>query len=85
MDSYLENQGKELNASGKRELTDEMIGKLLSVYESSMDDLQKVAEIIDECGVLDSGVTDIYDTYEMGYNSALQYVFKVLGIQAQNN
>ena len=36
MDSYSENQGKELNASGKRELTDEMIEKLLSVYESSV-------------------------------------------------
>lgn len=65
----------------KMQITKDMIEKLIDAYESNKDDLYKADSIIDECGVLDNGVSDIHDTFEMGYNNALQYVFLVLGIK----
>ena len=61
--------------------TNEMIEKLIDAYESNKDELYRSKEIIDEHGILDNGISDIHDTFEMGYNNALQYVFKVLGIK----
>jgi hypothetical protein len=36
---------------------------------------------IDEFGYLDNGLTDIYESFEMGYNNALEYVASLLGIR----
>lgn len=62
-------------------VTNEMIEKLINVYESNKDSLYELDGIIDEHGILDNGITDIHNTFEMGYNNALQYVFEVLGIK----
>ncbi len=64
-----------------KQITNEMIEKLIDVYESNKDVLYELDAIIDEDGILDNGVTDIHDTFEMGYNNAMQYVFEVLGIK----
>lgn len=77
----LENQLGKGETIMKREITDEMIKKLLDVFESNKDSLYELDSIIDEDGVLDNGITDIHDTFEMGYNNALEYVFGVLGIK----
>lgn len=58
----------------------ETINKLIDVYESNKDSLYNLYDIIEEHGILDNGITDIHDTFEMGYNNALQYVFRLLGI-----
>jgi hypothetical protein len=65
----------------KREITNKMVEKLINVYESNKDSLYELDGILDENGILDNGITDIHDTFEMGYNNALQYVFSVLGIK----
>lgn len=65
----------------KREITNEMIEKLINVYESNKETLYEVDKILDEHGILDNGITDIHETFEMGYNNALQYVFETLGIK----
>lgn len=62
-------------------MTNEMVEKLINVYESNKDSLYKLDGILNENGILDNGITDIHDTFEMGYNNALQYVFSVLGIK----
>lgn len=64
-----------------RQITDEMIEALINVYKSNKDSLYELDAILDENGILDDGITDIHDTFEMGYNNALQYVFSVLGIK----
>ena len=63
------------------QITNEMVKKLISVYKSNEDELYRLDAAIDEHGILDDGTTDIHNTYEMGYHSALQYVFEVLGIK----
>lgn len=58
----------------------ETINKLIDVYESNKDSLYNLYDILEEHGILDNGITDIHDTFEMGYNNALQHVFRLLGI-----
>lgn len=64
-----------------KQISEEMVKKLIDAYESNKDSLYKLDAIIDEHGILDNGITDIHDTFEMGYNNALQYMFSVLGIK----
>ena len=64
-----------------KQITNEMIEKLINAYESNKNTLYELDSVIDEYGILDNGITDIHDTFEMGYNNALQYVFSVLGIK----
>ena len=61
-------------------ISQEAIQKLIDVYESNKDSLYNLYDILEEHGILDNGITDIHDTFEMGYNNALQYVFELLGI-----
>lgn len=64
-----------------QQITNEMIEKIIDSYESNKDTLYELYDIIEKYGTLDNGITDIHDTFEMGYNNALQYVFSVLGIK----
>jgi hypothetical protein len=65
----------------KREITNEMVEKLINTYESNADSLYELYRILNKNGVLDNGITDIHDTFEMGYNNALQHVFSILDIK----
>ena len=62
-------------------ITNEIIETLINAYESNKDALYSLDKILEEHGILDNGVSDIHDTFEMGYNNALQYVFSQLGIK----
>lgn len=65
----------------KLNVTNDMIEKLINAYESNRETLYGVDSVLNEHGILDNGITDIHDTFEMGYNSALEYVFSVLDIK----
>lgn len=62
-------------------ITNETIKALINAYESNKDALYSLDKTLEEYGILDNGVSDIHDTFEMGYNNALQYVFSQLGIK----
>ena len=62
-------------------ITNETIKALINAYESNKDTLYSLDKTLEEYGILDNGVSDIHDTFEMGYNNALQYVFSQLGIK----
>ena len=62
-------------------VTEEMIRNLISTYEGNKESLCELDSFIEQNGYLDNGLTDVYETFEMGYNNALQYVFTVLGIK----
>lgn len=65
----------------KKELTNGMIEKLIDAYASNKEALYDIHARLEEYGILDNGITDISDTFEMGYNNALEYVFAILGIK----
>jgi hypothetical protein len=66
-------------------VTEEMISKLVSSYEGNKEDLREVEDHIEEYGMLDNGNSDPTDTFEKGWNNALEYVFRVLGIEVPGN
>ena len=65
-------------------VTEEMMNKLIATYEGNKEDLSEIEEYL-EHDYLDDGVSNVNDTFEMGYNNALEYVFKVLGIEVPGN
>ena len=61
-------------------VTEEMKHELMDTYEGNKEMLYEMEEFLNNNGYLDNGVSDIHETFEMGYNNALQYVFGLLGI-----
>ena len=59
-------------------ITNEQIAKLKDAYESNKETLREVEEYIEECGMTDDGLTDATESFEQGYNNALEFVFRVL-------
>ena len=82
LEQELEELNKKLEDKNMSKIiTNETIETLINAYESNKDTLYSLDKILEEYGVLDNGVSDIHDTFEMGYNNALQYVFSQLGIK----
>ena len=63
------------------EITKEQIGKLKGTYEANKEDLRELEKCIREYGVTGDGCSDATESFEQGYNNALEYVFGVLGIE----
>ena len=61
-------------------ITQEQIKILLNAYESNEKTLKDVEAMYDDYGHVGNGNTP-EETHEQGYNDALEYVFKVLGIE----
>ena len=61
-------------------ITQEQIQKLLDAYESNCDTLKDIDVMYDDYGYVGNNNTP-EETHEQGYNDALEYVFKVLGIE----
>lgn len=62
------------------EITKEQIEELKGTYEANKEDLKEVRRYINKYDILDNGVSEVEETFEQGYNNALEYVFRVLGI-----
>jgi hypothetical protein len=59
-------------------ITKEQVAKLKDAYESNKEILREVEEHIEEYGMTDDGLTDATESFEQGYNNALEFVFRVL-------
>ena len=59
-------------------ITNEQIAKLKDAYESNKETLREVEEYIEEYGMTDDGLTDATESFEQGWNNALEFVFRVL-------
>ena len=59
-------------------ITTEQIAKLKDAYESNKMDLKDIEEYIEEYGMTDDGLTDATESFEQGWNNALEFVFRVL-------
>ena len=62
-------------------VTVEQVNKLKELYQFNKEELEKLANEIKLYGVTDSGLTDVTESFEQGYNNALEQVFDVLGIK----
>lgn len=62
-------------------ITVERVKKLKEAYQSNKEDLKDLEQYIKENGITDDGITDVTNSFEQGYNNALEYVFDVLDIK----
>lgn len=62
-------------------ITAESIGKIKEAYNSNKKELIKLKNHISEYGCTDNGLTDIAESFEQGYNNAMEYVFNMLDIK----
>ena len=62
-------------------VTLEQVNQLKDVYKSNRNTLKELEQYIAENGITDDGLTDVAESFEQGYNNALEYVFSVLGIE----
>lgn len=58
-----------------------IIGELLNIYESNKEDLKRIKHEIRKYGQTNDGLTDATESFEQGYNNALELVFDKLGIK----
>lgn len=62
-------------------VTNERVKKLVESYKSNKEELVQLENFIDEYGCTDDGLTDVRESFEQGWNNALEYVFNVLGVK----
>ena len=61
-------------------ITKEQIAKLKDAYESNKEELNYVTKYIKKHGATDDGLTDATESFEQGYNNALEFVFRILEV-----
>lgn len=61
-------------------LTVEQTNKLKEMYQSNKEELQKLEQYIKLNGITDDGVIDATNSFEQGYNNALEQVFNMFGL-----
>lgn len=62
-------------------ITAEHVKQLKESYKANKNDLMELKQYIEENGITDNGLTDSTESFEQGYNNALEYVFNMLGIK----
>ena len=62
-------------------ITNEQIEILKDSYESNKEDLRNLEDYIEENGLTDDGLCDATESFEQGWNNAMEFVFMTLGIK----
>ena len=65
------------------EITKADIRLLLDAYEINKEDLRNLEKFIDEHGMANDGLTNATESFEQGYNNALEFVFRTLHIDCK--
>lgn len=58
---------------------------LKNLYKSNKDSLKELENFISEHGVTDCGLTDATESFEQGYNNAMEQIFNMFGIDFDCN
>ena len=61
-------------------ITSEQIRELKESYKDNKASLEELEEYIEENGITDEGLTDVTESFEQGWNNAMEFVFSVLNI-----
>lgn len=61
-------------------ITEEQLLNLKGSYESNKEELATLENFINENGCTNEGLSDATESFEQGYNNALEYVFQILGV-----
>lgn len=61
-------------------ITDNTIKRLKQTYAENKANLEELEDFIEEHGMTNEGLTDVTESFEQGWNNAMEYVFSVLDI-----
>ena len=61
-------------------ITSKQIEELKESYKDNKVSLEELEEYIEENGITDEGLTDVTESFEQGWNNAMEFVFSVLNI-----
>lgn len=61
-------------------ITKEQFEKMKNSYESNKEDLKNVRNYINRHGCTDDGLSDANESFEQGWNNAMEFVFATLGV-----
>lgn len=61
-------------------ITKEQIETLKESYEDNRASLEELDDYIEENGITDEGLSDVTESFEQGWNNAMEFVFLTLGI-----
>lgn len=64
-----------------KQVTQKQIDKLKDVYKSNREDLNSLKDYIDKYGMTDDGLFNANESFEQGWNNAMEFVFTTLGIE----
>ena len=62
-------------------ITTKQINKMKEMYNTNKEELNRIEAFIDEYGCTDDGLTDVSESFEQGWNNAMELVFDLLGIK----
>lgn len=62
-------------------MTQQQIKMLENSYKSNQQELKQIRKQIQNNGCLDNGLDDATESFEQGWNNALEYVFSICNIQ----
>lgn len=59
---------------------EEKIKAIKGTYEANKEDLKELERFINKHGMTEDGLSDVNESFEQGYNNALEFVFRTLGV-----
>jgi len=62
-------------------LTEKQQKILKDSYKANEKDLKKVQRYVNKYGCTEDGLSDASESFEQGWNNALQFVFSTLGVR----
>lgn len=65
-------------------ITNKQITQLRDSYETNKKDLKNLRNYIREYGMTNDGLSDVAESFEQGWNNAMEFVFFVLNLDINN-
>lgn len=62
-------------------ITNEQIERLKEDYQLNRENLEELENYIEEYGMTDDGLSDVTESFEQGWNNAMEFVFLTLGVE----
>lgn len=63
-----------------KEITEEQIKKIKSIYNDNREELSQVRNTIKENGILNNGLSESDESWEQGFNNGIENICSILGI-----
>lgn len=77
----MESGNKNVELPEEATISKEQLKRILDSYNCNKEDLSNIENYISRNGCLQNGLSEASESFEQGYNNAMEYVFNILGIK----